>query len=188
MAFSTLIDSDLSDPADHLYEGHDTALRYLGHDKAAYGFVLFTPSAPSGEEFIFPLNPQSIEQEEEAAVTITPTQGGGKFIENQGSIFKDIVISGTTGFLPLKNFRGVQGPALLQQAAARLTGSGDAASARTEFAKVSGYHTFHTLRTLFRKYLQIHRAERVEIRRKTTMFWVNLKDNEVWLVEPMSFR
>src|SRR5262245_24918353 len=75
--------------------------RFVGHDKVVYGFVL---QMNNNKEvtFIFPLNPQSIEQDEEGAVVITPTQGGGKFIENQGSLMKDIVITGTTGFLPTK--------------------------------------------------------------------------------------
>lgn len=185
-SFSTLVDSDLNDPTDHLYEGTDSAQRYLGHKKAVYGFVMFTAGGAE-EEFIFPVNPRSVEQDEEAAVTITPTQGGGKFIENQGNIFKDITISGTTGFLPLANFRGVQGPALLQQAASRVVDPSNASAAQA-FSKVSGYHYFHKLRTLFRKYLQIHRVEKQEVRSKTLLFWVNLKDNETWLVEPLSFR
>src|SRR5689334_11592280 len=80
VTFSTLADSDLNDPTDHVYNGQDTAQRYLGHQQAAYGFVLFTPAMPNGEDLILPLNPQSIEQEEEAAITITPTQGGGKLV------------------------------------------------------------------------------------------------------------
>ena len=178
--------ANLDDADDFIYEGNDTAQRYLGHDKAAYGFVLFAPEfEPSGLTFILPLNPQSVEMDEESAITITPTQGGGKFVENQGSIFKDIVISGTTGFLPLANFKNKQGPALLQQASTDVQA---AASPEAEFAKVSGYDVFHRLRSLFRKYLLIHRTEKVESRRRTFLYWVNLKDNEVWLVEPMSFR
>lgn len=189
MAFPTITNPTNTDSQDDILypDSGDTGLRYLGHDRASYGFMLFTPKYANGLEYLFKLNPQSVEMDEEAAITITPTQGGGKFIENQGSIFKDIIINGTTGFLPLKNFKGVQGPSLLQQAAARIVSS-DNTSAQQSFSKASGYHEFHKLRSIFREYLQIHRVDKVEVRKQTSLFWVNLKDNEVWLVEPLSFR
>jgi hypothetical protein len=177
---------DPNDPSDFLWtKGSDANLNYLGHERAKYGFILETPGIQ--KEFIFPLNPQSIDQDEEPALTITPTVGGGKFIENYGSVFKDISITGTTGFLPIKNFRSVAGPALQAQALARLT-QGDQQAAATAFSKVSGYDTFMQLRSLFREYWQIHRTGTSDVRSKTYFYWLNLKDNEVWLVEPTSFR
>lgn len=167
----------------------DDQLRYLGHDKAVYGFVLVTEKSPSGEAFEFTLNPQSIEQDEEGAVAITPTQGGGKFIENQGNIFKDIIISGTTGFLPPKAVKNpaIPGTAALASAFDQLTDA-DQQNARVAGASVSGYHEFHRLRRLFRLYWQTHRTGNHDAREKCKLYWVNLKDNEVWLVEPLGFR
>lgn len=173
-----------NNPDDILFNGTDTEQRYLGHSKAVYGFILDGGAAP--RNFVFPLNPQSIEQDEEAAITITPTQGGGKFIENQGNIFKDISISGTTGFLPTRNFKGVAGPTLFQQASALLEGGPNPAAAA--YAMASGYNKFLELRSLFREYWAIHRNGNQEERSRTQLFWFNGKDNETWLVEPMSFR
>lgn len=183
-----LVNPDNLSDEDELYSVFgDVGMRYLGHDKAVYSLVLFTPLDLLGRVFEFKLNPQSIEMDEEAAVTVTATQGGGKFIENQGNIFKDIIISGTTGFLPLKNMKSIPGSALLAQSAARVV-SGDNFAAQAAFAKVSGYNEFMRLRSLFREYWQIHRLGDALSRKATTLFWVNLKDNETWLVEPMSFR
>lgn len=172
---------------DYLWEtGQDVSeLRFLGHERARYGFIL--RSAKGDKEFVFPINPKSIEQDEEGAVNITPTQGGGKYIENQGNIFKDISISGTTGFLPVKNFRNLASAVTQAQAVSNLTG-GAANIVESAYARVSGYNAFLELRSLFREYWQIHRLGSENDRERTTFYWVNMKDNEVWLVEPLVFR
>lgn len=177
--------TDLITPdGDILYAG-DTALRYLGHSKAKYGFILVSPP-PIGElQFIFDINPQSIEMDEPAATSIRPTQGGGKFIENQGSILKDITITGQTGFLPRKGIdRDIFARSAYAQGA--LT-SIESLLARVAYSKVSGYDAFHRLRALFRKYWDIHRNSPDVIRNNTRFYWLNTKDDEVWQVEPMSF-
>jgi len=50
-------------------------------------------------EFILPINPQNITQDEVFAITTTPTQGG-VVSEHNGVVFKDVVITGTTGMRP----------------------------------------------------------------------------------------
>ena len=50
--------------------------------------------------FQFPTPPQTYEISEPAATNIVPTQGGGKFVESQGSIIKDIRLAGTVGLRP----------------------------------------------------------------------------------------
>jgi len=172
--------------SDYLWEtGQDVVARnFLGHEKARYGFVLRT--ATGDKEFVFPINPKSIEQDEEGAVSITPTQGGGKYIENQGNIFKDITIGGTTGFLPVKNFKHLSSEVLQAQAVSNLTG-GAANLVESAYARVSGYNAFLQLRSLFREYWQLHRLAKVG-EQAATFYWINMKDNEVWLVEPLTFR
>ena len=58
------------------------------------------PSAPNYDptKLVWLEMVQDYDVEEPEAVTITPTQGGGKLIEDRGMIIKDIVISGTTGY------------------------------------------------------------------------------------------
>jgi hypothetical protein len=164
----------------------DSESNYLGHTTARYGFIMNTlESLPFGKALVLDLPPQSIEQDEEAAVTITPTQGGGKFIENQGNIFKDINLSGTTGFLPVKNFTGLQG-----QKALAVLNSNEANNpiGRSILANVSGYASFMSLRSMFREYWQIHRNGKPAARDACRLYWMNQKDDESWLVEPLSFR
>ena len=164
-----------------------SARRYLGHYRASYGFVLEIPGSPQ-EVFVLPLNPQSLDQDEEAAVTIIPTQGGGKYVENRGSIFKDISISGTTGFLPKANIEEMGGDTYLlgspPNQTAEIKSQIEAAGAR-----VSGYAAFHKLRSLFRRYWDIKRNEsNYAVRAGTCLYFINTKDNETWWVEPMMFR
>ena len=171
------------DPGDFFFTA-DKDNRYLGHSKAAYGFILVTDT--TSETFVLPLNPQQIDQDEEAAVTIIPTQGGGKYIENRGSIFKDIVISGVTGFLPAANLKAFYSQ---QAATSRSDQSGmtrqDIADAGATF---SGYAVFHKLRTLFRRYWDIKRNGNANQRLVTRMYYINTKDQEIWWVEPLAFR
>src|SRR4051812_31690065 len=64
---------------------------------------LFTTlAAASAVEFVFKMNPKSLDLEEPASVIVTPTQDGSSFVEHQGSVFKNITIAGTTGLRPNK--------------------------------------------------------------------------------------
>lgn len=164
----------------------DADLRYLGHDKAVYGFVLTSPVYNDRKVLILPLPPQSIEQGEEAAVTITPTQNAGKFIENHGSVIKDISISGTTGWLPRANFRNDQDSGVRDHAGQSGLSKKDI---ETALSYASGYAVFHKLRSLFREYWDIHQNNPDKsVRDGTTLTFVNTKDDEYWIVEPLSFR
>lgn len=178
------VSGDPTDTDDILYQ-QDSDQKYLGHEKAIYGFILQTTTEPREVEYIFEVNPQSIQMREPNAVSIQPTQGGGKFIENQGNIEKELVISGTTGFLPLKSMRKPGTGLLAQNIASKLPSS--SAQMRSDLAKVSGYHRFHVLRSMFRRYAQIHRNGTEDARKGTFLYWLNMKDDEVWLVEPNSF-
>lgn len=175
------ITADPSDTGDTLFVA-DAESRYLGHAKAKYGFVLRTPLAD--EEYVFDYPPQNIEQDEDPSTVIRATQSGGKFIEAQGSIFKIINISGTTGFAPPNGLSRTAG-ALGASAASSLlpTATRDALLAQN-----SGYAAFHRLRRIFRWYAEIQRNGSPEDLEKLQLYWINTKDNESWLVEPLSFR
>lgn len=181
MALSAIIESD-----DDAVFTRDAQNRYLGHTSAKYGFVLHTlASAPLGDVVMLSLNPQGLDQDEEGAVVITPTQNGGKFIENQGNIFKDISITGTTGFLPVKNFSGAGGLVALS---VLNTGAASTPFGHDALSDYTGYAAFMALRSLFREYWQTHRTGTKEERDACKLYWVNQKDDESWLVEPLFFR
>ena len=184
MASSGRLVPDNSSELDFI-KSEDEANKYLGHTIGAYGFRMYTADSDTPIDLALPLNPQSIEQDEDAAVTIVPTQGGGKYIDNQGSIFKDITISGTTGFLPSKNARNTE-------SASYLTSQGQAyktkADIEAKLSLVSGYLLFHKLRGMFRTYWSIQRTGDKAARDKTRILFFNAKDDEVWRVEPMAFK
>lgn len=58
----------------------------------------------AGTSFLFPLivPPQSSNLDEPFTVEVTPTQGGGLYVEENGIVQRMIKISGTTGFKPRK--------------------------------------------------------------------------------------
>lgn len=158
-------------------------------------------------EFTFRLPPKVHEFTEPFATTIQPTQNGGKFVESQGSILKDIRISGTTGLRPHRNDPRVLnlfgadinlGPAapLLQSAIgptpdivgnAQEAFSGDILNARTVGNKeVIGHDDIIFLRNLFRLYSDLKSSS--DVAGQTVMLWRNIKDGDYWIVEPMEFR
>lgn len=166
---------------DFLYDeaAEAEAKRFLGHQQARYGFAFEPDPHLSPEVFILPLNPQSLTQDEEAAVTIVPTQGG-VYVDNRGSIFKDITISGTTGFLPKANVKPMGGDTnILLSSDPKIT----TAQRERASAKVSGYAAFHTLRSMFRRYWDLKKSGNTQ----ACLYFINTKDNEAWLVEPLTF-
>lgn len=147
-----------------------------------YGFVLLTEDQPivtrTSHSVTLKLPPQSIVQDEPAATNITYTQNSGRFIERRGQLSKTITIQGTTGFNA--------NPALPYQV--RL-GLPTAVIMETE-GPVSGMAEFIKLRNLFRRYWEVFSddANGPSAKDKTKMIFVNEKDDEQWIVEPMVFR
>lgn len=153
-------------------------------DPFQYGF-LFYEKFKAPEPYIdihyvvLPLAPQNIVVDEPAAVMVTPTLNAGKFIERRGQIIKTITISGTTGFTPHPAVtngairKAMPRPTLIKQEASN-----------------SGLSEFIFLRDMFRKYWEIFSLpSNAEARKKMPFIvWVNEKDDEVWVVEPISFR
>jgi hypothetical protein len=134
-------------------------------------------------EFIFDVNPQSMDMEEPVAVQIVPTQDGGQFIEHQGQIYKTINISGTTGLRPGRK-RGAVIPVLNVPNPF----SKPDTNPRTGLPKgeVSGFEQLLQLRNLFRHYFDI--KEDPATAHKFVLVWQNGKEGEFYVVEPISFR
>lgn len=133
-------------------------------------------------EFIFRVPPKQMDTAEPAAVTVVPTQDGGKFIEHQGQIFKDITLSGTTGLRPNKtpsnDFLGVKLPSFAQPDPAQDTG--------LQINEATGFDDFFWLRNLFRFYWDLKADDAAA--HKIRLLWRNGKDREYYIVEPVNFQ
>ncbi len=104
------------------------------------------------DEFVLPIAPQELNQVEQFAITITPTQRG-IITEHNGIVFKELTIAGTTGQRPKGNF-------------------------------VSGYESFMQLRNYFRSYAELKKDP---TQRNMQLIFINRKDNERLIIEPISF-
>ncbi len=165
----------------------------IGPRPLRYGFVLLydlnsgwpstlpvsgsTYGEGESKEIVLPFPPDSISMDEPAATFIRYTQNAGKYIERQGQLSKTITISGTTGFNPNPKLNALARGALPPNVIV------------DEEGPDSGLGKFIELRSLFREYWQIFSdPELLEWRDKAAFIFINEKDDEAWLVEPMSFR
>jgi len=147
-----------------------------------YGFVLWTDIstslfAPNNKQVILPFPPNTIVVDEPFATNIVYAQGAGKFVERKGQISKIISLSGTTGF----NY------------APKLPTSVRMVTPQSTIVEVegptSGMGRFLELRGLFREYANIFSDDSLQEKRaKTAFVFVNEKDDENWIVEPISFK
>lgn len=149
----------------------------LGDDILA---SLFSDDEPI--EFVFDVNPKTIDLEEPAAVVIQPTQDGGQFIEHQGQIYKTITITGTTGLRPNKRAGDIIPVLNVPNPFLDLTQGGNGLPA----GELSGFERLIQLRNLFRKYFDAKRNP--SIAHKVELVWENGKEGEFYVVEPMVFR
>lgn len=124
-------------------------------------------------DFALPLSPQMIQQSEEFAISIIPTQGGTT-VTHSGNRYKTLSIKGTTGVAP---FRGAGG-------ASRKTGQGIAQPSALKF--LSGYEVFHHLRNWFRAYYEFKKVSRAQAKNYRLVF-KNFKDGEFLIVELLKF-
>lgn len=133
--------------------------------------------------FGFNCNPKSMNLEEPAAVTITPTQNGGQFIEHQGQIYKNIRLNGTTGMRPNRNTSG--GIIPIAGVLNPLFGTNVDPATNLPVGERTGFDDLIDLRNLFRIYWDM--KEDPQYASTTIMVWQNGKEGEYYVVEPMTF-
>lgn len=157
-------------------------------------------SSLTNAEFLFPTNPRSINVEEPASITVVALQNGGKYIEHQGSIFKNISISGTTGFRPdLYVYRTLaldyEEKAAAEQAAnSAVSNAGQTGTPRllptptiqAPVKAATGFDNFIHLRNMFRAYYDA--KQNPDLASKIVMVWGSAKEEDYWIVEPITFR
>lgn len=124
-------------------------------------------------DFQLPLAPQSINQKEEPATAIRPSQGGTT-VNNSGSGYKMLNIQGTTGIAPFRGDGGVN----------RKTG--EAIFQPKDLKHKSGYEVFIHLRNWFRTYYEWKKRQGRKARDHRLVF-KNYKDGEFLIVELKSF-
>lgn len=145
----------------------------LWAENPGYAFVVSSSDDPlqpwdnsDFAEFKFQINPSSIRQEEDYSIMPRATQTGA-VIEHEGSVFKRLTISGTTGIQPKRGIGSVTDTGQVQLGAGH-----------------SGYHEFNTLINYIRAYAQFKTDPTNE---KARLVFKNFKDNEYWFVEPLRF-
>jgi len=110
----------------------------------------------------FNINPQRETVSEPNASTTVFTQGGGKVIQGEGMISKDITIQGTCGLYP-------------NERRTRLPDSGIG----------SGLEGFKFLQNVFRRYCFLRRFG--DLTNGLQLIYVNRRRQESWVVEPKAF-
>jgi len=140
--------------------------------------------------YYFTTPPQSYELSEPASTQVIPTQDGGKFVESQGSIFKDIRLGGTVGFRP-NPVTSELIPGLEKGTGITLTMPSIVQSFTNDERglnpkEVTGFDEITYLRNLFRAYFDI-KSSNTELARKVVMVFAYLKESEIYIVEPMAF-
>jgi hypothetical protein len=162
-------------------------------NKVRYGFAILNAakivgkSLPKGNVYYLDIPPQAISQKEIFATNISATRKG-VIVESEGVVFKDIVIQGTTGIMP-----GPRGSSNSPQAnfsdftAAPKGPAGvkieDGKSTSQSTSTLSGYEEFIRLRQFFLRYAK----EKVDSDGDRFLIFVNEKDSQTLIVEPLEF-
>jgi hypothetical protein len=146
----------------------------------------------STESFLFPLviPPESYAMDEPFTAEITPTQGGGVYVEENGIVQRSIHLRGHTGFKPrpLKTFDSLPAgnipvPAILnpkQKSFSRSLPTSPVIQA------ISGHRHFQYLQdSVFRTYADLKRDPATS--EETVLIFHNPKDDEHWVVIPQKF-
>ena len=175
--------------------------RWTGNAKVPnqvrYGFATLTGSIINSSAVISPttgptsyyldIPPQSITQKEVFATNIQATRKG-IIVESEGVVFKDIVIQGTTGVFPghrggfngpQANFTDITAPPSAPAGVDAKTGRSKDSSEKV----VSGYEEFLGLRQFFLNYA----ADKVKTNGDLFLVFLNEKDNQSLIVEPLEF-
>jgi len=165
-----------------------------------YGFAIFSGDQVTGggiaaaetnsDTYYLDIPPQAITQKEIFATNIAATRKG-IIVETEGVIFKDIMIQGTTGVFPGQRgkFEGSQSQIF---AGGNITdppkepAGVDPATGRSKNSKtstVTGYEEFLGLRQFFLRYA----SEKVKSNGNKFLVFLNEKDGQSLLVEPLEF-
>lgn len=147
-----------------------------------------TGEDPFGVEIYYlDIPPRTIQQKEVFANNISATRRG-IIVETEGVVFKDIVITGTTGVFPGKrasdtnkkpNFNDFTSAPKPAEGVDSKTGRSRAANIKT----ISGFEEFMRLRQFFLKYAH----DKVETNGNKFLVFLNEKDDQYLIVEPMEF-
>jgi nucleoid-associated protein YgaU len=167
-----------------------------GEKRLRYGFRIidikdFNADLPWGRDsksaqstYYLDIPPQAISQKELFATNISATRRG-VVVESEGVVFKDIVISGTTGVFPGPR-DGYGGPqANLKKLTEAPKQAGGVANDGTSKASpvISGYAEFLGLRAFFLKYSQ----SKIQAKGEKFLVFINEKDQQSLVVEPLEF-
>lgn len=158
-----------------------------------YGFAIVTLDEIKAHSFLdddiyeLDIPPQSITQKEIFATNISATRKG-VIVESEGVVFKDIIIQGTTGVFPgirggsntpKANFSDFTKPPSPPSGVDLEKGTSKASGVKT----ISGYEEFIRLRQFFLRYA----AEKVKTDGNRFLVFINGKDNQSLIVEPLEF-
>lgn len=124
-------------------------------------------------DFQLPLAPQNINQSEEPAINITPTQGGTT-VNQGGNRYKTLMISGTTGVAAFRGAGGVNKK------------TGEAIFQPKQLKYKSGYEVFLHFRNWMRTYYEAKKKHGKSARDYRLVF-KNYKDGEFLVVELLKF-
>lgn len=137
-------------------------------------------------EYYFRVPPKVHEMDEPFATHITPTQGGGKYVESFGSILKEVRISGTTGLRPKKQSpREIPVTGITEEQLRSLSDI-DSTARTIPRNEITGIDDIIMMRNLFRLYSD-NKANN-ELSRNTIMVWRNVRTDDYWVVEPKDFK
>jgi hypothetical protein len=161
--------------------------------RVKYGFAIMTLSEIASKAnitndiFWLQIPPQAFSQKEVFATNIQATRKG-VVVETEGVVFKDIVLQGTTGVfpgirgnnsVPQANFQDFTKPPKAPAGVDEDTGM----SRDPVETKISGYEEFIRLRQYFLRYAE----EKVRSDGDRFLLFVNTKDNQILIVEPLEF-
>ena len=122
-------------------------------------------------EFPLPINPSSLNHNENFAVSIKPSQGG-TVVNHNGVRYGDITLTGTTGVYPFAGMAGASSGSIFVKDTSNLKNK-------------SGYEVFHLLKNYLKVYYEA-KATKTEAVNARLVF-KNYKDGEFLVVEILKF-
>lgn len=162
--------------------------------KVKYGFAILNSSNIQASNitkaniYYLDIPPQAITQKEIFASTIEATRRG-VIVQTEGVVFKDVLIQGTTGIFPGKRAESNVPQSNLFSKPTQAPGEPAGVDPETGKSRasnvptLSGYEEFMRLRQFFLRYA----SEKVASNGDRFLIFINEKDNQELIVEPMEF-